>query len=101
MFDANGVPDSLISAGVRFGSFLFITLVAYFVISYPVNIIFDGFESANWANAESQKTIYMPIIRQCMSIFFAILVSLPMTWFIFWVFHREPRYQNVDYRQWR
>jgi len=101
MFDEYGVPDSLISAGVRFLVFLFVCLIAYFTVSYPVNMFFDGLEAADWSNAEAQKLTYMPIIRQCLSIFFAIFVSLPMTWFIFWVFHREPRHQIVDMSQWR
>jgi hypothetical protein len=102
MFDnPSGEPRSLVQAGITFAVFLVIALITYFVVSIPVNLIFDSFENTNWGAAETQKATYMPIIRQCMMIFFAIFVSLPMTWFIFWVFHREPQYQQVDYNQWR
>jgi uncharacterized BrkB/YihY/UPF0761 family membrane protein len=102
MFDnPSGEPRSLVTAGVRFLVFLMIALIIYFVVSIPVNMIFDSFQSTNFGAAETQKNTYMPIIRQCMTAFFAIFVSLPMTWFIFWCFHREPQYSQVDLSQWR
>jgi len=100
MFD-NGEPRSLVQAGVTFLVFLTIALIAYFVISIPVNLIFDSFEATDFGNAETEKDTYLPIIRDCCTIFFAIFVSLPVTWFIFWVFHREPQFQQVNYDQWR
>src|SRR4030042_303869 len=102
MFDnPSGEPRSLITAGVRFLVFLIIALITYFLVSIPVNMIFDSFEDTDFGNAETQKDTYMPLIRQCMTIFFAIFVSLPATWFIFWVFHREPQISQFDMSQWR
>ena len=92
---------SLTKAGVVFLVYLFIVIVLYFFLSVPINSIYDAFEAGSWSLAESQKAGYMPLIRTATTVFFAVLISIPVTWFFFWVFHREPSYQQMDYRNWR
>jgi len=86
---------SLTKAGVVFLLYLFLVLVIYFALSTPVEMLFDAFESADFAGAETQKDTYMPVIRTACTIFFSILVSIPVAWFFFWIFHREPSYQET------
>ena len=95
----NGEINSLVKAGLVFIVFLMIVIITYALLSPIMTSIFDAFAASNFGNAETQKDTYLPIVRQCCTIFFAILISLPMTWFIFWVFHREPRYNEYDWRQ--
>jgi ABC-type Fe3+ transport system permease subunit len=89
MFD-NEPIQSLTKAGVVFLVFLTIVLIAFFTLYPVVTSLFDAFESANFQNAEDEKDTYLPIIESACTAFFAILISLPATWFIFWVFSREP-----------
>jgi len=89
-----GEIHSLTKAGVVFLVFLFIAIVTYFLLSTPIDIIFDSFESADFAKAEAQKDTIMPLIRTACNIFFALFISIPATWFIFWVFHREASYNE-------
>ena len=89
MFDDQPI-DSLVKGGLAFLVFLVICLIAFFTL-YPVtSALFDAFDSADFAEAEDEKDTYLPIIESACTAFFAILIALPSTWFIFWVFSREP-----------
>jgi ABC-type Fe3+ transport system permease subunit len=94
MFD-NQPIDSLVKAGLVFLVFLTIVLICFFTLYPVVTAIFGAFNSADWANAETQKATYMPIIESACTAFFAILISLPATWFIFWVFSKEPDISRI------
>ena len=102
MFEDREV-NSLTQAAVVLGVYVFMVLMLYFVLSVPVNLIFDGFEGSDWAAAEPYKTDHMDNIRQTATIFFAIFISIPIVWFFFWVFHREPRFgpPQDNFNQWR
>jgi hypothetical protein len=95
--DGGGEVRSLTKAGVVLAVYLFIVLLVYFALSGPVNALFNAFDSTNWGAAESQHASYMSLIRQAMTVFFAIFISIPIVWFFFWVFHREPAY--IEYNQ--
>lgn len=100
LFDGNEIEvKSLTKAGVVFLVALFICIIIFLLISGPVNMMYDAFEAGSWSQAESQKSGYMAIIRTVTTIFFAILLTIPVVWFFFWVFHREPVYMDVDYKR--
>ena len=100
MFDKdNGEITSLTKAGLVFLVFLTIAIITYALLSPIMTSIFNAFDASDFSNAETQKDTYLPLISQCCTVFFAIFISLPMTWFIFWVFHREPRYNEYDWRK--
>ena len=98
----NGEQDyevhSLTKAGVVLATYLFIVLLTYFVLSAPINMIFDGFQAGNWGAAETMKSDYMDLIRSACTLFFALFISIPIVWFFFWVFHREPAYNEQQPR---
>lgn len=97
-----GTPEvrSLTKAGVVLAVYLFIVLLVYFLLSGPVEALYSALSSGSWGAAESQKVSYMALIRQATTIFFAIFISIPIVWFFFWVFHREPAYQEYNQDQW-
>lgn len=97
--DVNNVR-SLTKAGVVFLVSLFTVVLLYFVLSTPVNALYDGFGGADWAGAESQKAGYMGLIRGATTLFFSILITIPVVWFFLWVFHREPVYFS-NMNKWR
>jgi hypothetical protein len=96
-----GEVRSLTKAGVVLLVYLALVLIVYFALSGPVNALFNAFDSTNWGAAESQHASYMSLIRQAMTVFFAIFISIPIVWFFFWVFHREPAYIEYNNNQWR
>lgn len=80
----------LIKAGIMMLVFLFITIIAYFLLSAPVNLIFNAFDDIDTGEAVDEMNTIMPNIRTAFNIFFALLAAVPLTWFIFWSFSREP-----------
>ena len=91
----NQPVDSLTHAAVIFLVFLSIVLIASFTLYPIVTSLFDAFESADFAKAEDEKDTYLPIIEVAFTATLAIFISLPATWFIFWVFSREPGYERI------
>lgn len=95
MFEnTDNYPQSLTKAGVVFLVFLTIVLIAFFTLYPVVSALFDAFDASDFGNAEDEKDTYLPLIRTVCTAFFAILIALPATWFIFWVFSREPNVEN-------
>ena len=73
MFENQEEVHSLTQAAVVLVTYVFLVLILYFVLSTPVNMIFDGFDTTNWAAAEPQHASTMSNIRQTWTIFCAIL----------------------------
>lgn len=92
--DSDNYPQSLTKAGMVFLVFVAIVLIAFFTIYPLMTALFDAFDAADFGNAEDEKDTYLPTIRVACTAFFAILIALPATWFIFWVFSREPNVEN-------
>jgi len=86
------MSDSITRIGATFIFFLFIVIISYFVMSGPVDVLFSGFESADFGEGESHKDTLMPIVRTCFNIAMALLVSIPVTWLVMKIFSREPSY---------
>jgi len=81
---------NIINAGVVMIVYLFIAITAYFLLSTPMTMIFDGFDDADAGDATTHLDTLMPTIRTVFSMFFALMAAVPITWFIFWSMHREP-----------
>jgi hypothetical protein len=83
--------DNLIHAGVFFGVYLFVMICVFFFMSGPVDTMLSGFGSvAEGTISEPYMNSFLPGIRQAIWMVFAIGMSIPITWFIFWVFSRDP-----------
>ena len=97
MLEDRGEVNSLISAAVIFVIYLFVCIITYFVLSTPIDMIFDAFAGSDFgvAAADTARDTYIPLYRQALTIFFCIFISIPVTWFIFWCFKREPFVGNI------
>jgi ABC-type uncharacterized transport system YnjBCD permease subunit len=84
--------DNLIHAGVILGVYLFIAILVYFLLSGPVNAVFDGLNAGAQGvpSVKPYMDLYLPSIRDAVQIAFALGIAFPVTWFVFWVFSREP-----------
>jgi len=85
---------SITQAGVLFLAFLFMVVVFYFVLSGPVDAIFDGFDDVDDPISGDEIDLFLPNIRTAMNIAFALMLATPITGFIMWVFSREPFYER-------
>ena len=69
---------------------MFMFLILYFVISTPINTFFDTLDDADVAEANTYMDSYLPIIRNALTMAFAVTAAIPSTWFVIYVFTREP-----------
>ena len=81
---------NIIRAGVMMITYMFMVIVAYFLLSTPVELILGSFEGGNFGAATEHLDTHIPTMRTVFQMFFALLAAVPITWFIFWVSHREP-----------
>lgn len=88
------MSDSITRMGVIFIFYLFISLLIYFVLSTPVAMLFDGFDDADFGEAENEKNRFLPNIRTSFTIAMAFFIGIPVTWFIMKIFSREPDYSR-------
>jgi len=88
--DGNEI-DNIIHAGTFFVVYLFVMIALFFFLSGPVSTILTGIGTAV-ENTPTQIYMdrYLPSIDRAVWMVFAIGASVPMTWFIFWVFSRDP-----------
>lgn len=84
--------SGFIRAGATLVVYSFFVIVAYFVLSSPVAMLFDAFDDADVGAANSEMDQQVSISRSIFSIFFALAFAIAPTWFIVWVMHREPQY---------
>ena len=88
---------NIIRAGVVMLVYLFIVIIAYFAISPFMTAFFDVFDDADVGLAEDEMSNILPTIETVFSMFFSMLASIPITWFIMWTFSREPRWDYERY----
>jgi len=90
MFE-NEQVDNIIHAGLILIVYMFCVILLYFVLSSPVDAIFDAIETGSvGTDAETYMTEFLPNIEWAVRVVFAIALAIPITWFIFWIFSREP-----------
>jgi len=84
--------DSIVKIVMIFIIYSFIVTTSYFLMSTPVELLFDGFDDADFGAAEDEKDTYMTGFRIAFTLAMAFFVSIPVTWFIMKIFSREPAY---------
>lgn len=84
------MTNSIAKAGVYFAVYLFIMVTVFFVLSAPVNYIFDGFLLGEYGLAQDEMNTFVPLLKGAVQMAFAICLAAPLMWFVMWVFHREP-----------
>ena len=92
------MTDSISKAGAIFLIYLFIVITAFFILSKPVDSLFDSFDNNDMGEANDELDMVMPNIRIAFTIAFALMFAAPITWFIVWVVHREPATYSRRYR---
>ena len=84
------MADNIVHAGVLFIVFLFITVFLYFTLSGPIDTVMDGIAASPGELAEDVMNEFSPDLNWAVKAAFACGIATPITWFIFWVFSKEP-----------
>ena len=96
MFDDYEI-ESILHAGLIFLVYLFLVIILYFVLSYPVDLIFDALSAGSVGTAaEDPMSWQLPGIEWAVRVVFALALAYPFTWFVFWVYNKE-----VDFSMFR
>lgn len=86
-----GEVNNIIHAGLILMLYLFIVIILYFTLSYPIDLIFGALETSSvGTGAESYMAWQMPGIRWGLNVAFALGFAFPIVWFVTWVFGQEP-----------
>ena len=83
--------DSIIIRGVLLIVYMFIVVMAYFVLSTPFEMIVTDMENIN-ASGDAQIESTGGLIRTAFDMAFALAGIIPSFWFIAWCFSREPQW---------
>jgi len=57
--------------------------------------LFDTFDELEDPASQEYYDHYLPNLKTGWNMFFAFLVAAPITWFIVWVFSREPQWYQT------
>jgi len=87
-------PNSITVAGVIMLIYLSVMIMFFYLLSTPVNAIFDGLSGTSLGEATDEMATFLPWIRTAVNMVFAIGIATPITWFIFWIFNREPDFSR-------
>jgi len=90
---------SITRIGITGATFLFITLLAFYVLSSPVDTIIDAFDDADMGHANDEMDTYMTTFKNVLTLFWAIFLALPLTWIVIKVLgSREPAFGGYKYK---
>lgn len=73
--------------------YMFIVIICYFAFSGFMGTFFDTFENIEGGEASDELANIIPDMRVVWTLFFALFAAVAPTWFIVWVFHREPDWE--------
>jgi len=83
--------NSIAYAGLVFITYLFLMVTIFFVLSGPVDTIMTAFsDGAVGTSYATQMNSYHAGFVLAIKIAFALGIAAPITWFIMWIFSREP-----------
>ena len=83
-------PTNIVHAGLVFAVYLFVMVLLYFALSVPIDAIMDGLSEAPLGDASDEMAQHAPNINWAIKAACACGIATPLTWFIFWVFSKEP-----------
>ena len=83
--------NNIIHAGLVFLLYLFVAIILYYILSYPIDAIFNGLEAGSVGTASHSYMVWqLPGVRFGLNVAFALGLAYPIVWFVLWVFSQEP-----------
>ena len=86
--------DNIIQIAVIFLLYLFIAVIAYFLLSTPIELILSSFEGIEAGEATNELNRFLPFYKTAMTVFWALFIAAPVTWLVMKVFSREPAWYH-------
>ena len=80
----------IIRGGIILIMYTFVMIVIYLVISGVFDDFVTSFEDVNLTNSDAEIEQSGGVIRTVFNMSFAGLVIIPILWFIYFAFYREP-----------
>ena len=86
-----GEVNNILHAGMIFILYLFVAILLYYALSYPLSLFFDSMQTGSvGTGSESYMTWLLPNVRWGLNVAFALSFAFPVTWFVMWIFSQEP-----------
>jgi hypothetical protein len=90
MFD-DGEINNILHAGLVFILFLFVAILLYYMLSYPLDLLFNAIDAGSvGTDAADPMAWLLPNIQWGLNVAFALSFAFPIVWIILWVFKQEP-----------
>lgn len=80
----------IVRSGIIMGTYLFIIIIIYMVLSSPFDDMMSGLEDLNMTASDAKVEDASSWGRTVFDMMFAGLALVPLLWFVVWVFRREP-----------
>lgn len=87
----------IIRAGVVILVYMFIVMIAFFCLSPFMDSFVGSFEGGDYGDATDEVQSLLPDVTWAFNMAFALFAAIPVTWFIVWVFSRDPSWQYKKY----
>lgn len=81
---------SIIRAGTLLIVYLFCVLTVWIFLGGVVDDLITDFEDINSTASDSHIEYHAVTVRASLDISFALSGLVPIAWFIFWIFYKEP-----------
>jgi len=81
---------NIVVGGVILVVYLFVVIGAYVFISGPFDDVMDTMENVNSTASDSYVESSSGTLRTVFDLVFAGLALVPVVWFVYWAFSREP-----------
>jgi hypothetical protein len=81
---------NIVLGGVILAVYCFMVITAYIFISGPFEDVITSFENVNSTASDSYVGGGASTVRTVFDLVFAGMVLVPVIWFVYWVFSREP-----------
>ena len=95
--NGNGIY-TITHAGIIFLVYMALMIMLYFLLSPAVDAMFAAFTGSHFGLANEEMAQFVPNYLLAVKMAFALGFAAPITWFIFWVFSREPAQYSARFR---
>ena len=84
---------NIVHGGVILIVYLFCIIVVFITLSGPFEDIISNVENINSSASDSHVESSGSMLRAVFDFMFAGFAIVPSVWFVYWAFHREPRWE--------
>ena len=79
--------------GIILSVYCFIVILLYIALSSPFDTVMTGFQNINESSSDAYIESGVTLERTVFDMVFAGLILIPVIWFIYVTFYREPNWR--------